>query len=122
MVQLANCKKLERLALQASVFLPAGVNGLALGAPLELSHGDGANVLQVVGGGAGDDVVPDNGGVGGVLGGRPLGGDIDEDVLGVPGEERREIGLERELDNGVLLLLGAVVVGAALDSVWETRG
>lgn len=97
----------------------APVHGLAGGALAQLLERGGADVGQVVRGRGGDDGVPDDGAVGLVLGprGLPLGGHVDEELLRVPGEERREVGVERELDDGVLLLLGRVVVRAALDSV-----
>jgi hypothetical protein len=38
-------------------------------------------------------------------------------LLGVPGEERREVGVEREFDDSVFFLLGGVVVWAAADAV-----
>lgn len=73
--------------------------------------------------GAGDDLVPDDSLVGGV-GGRacagigPLCGDVDEDLLGIPtAEEGGEVGLEGELDDGVFLLGGGVVVRTALDDL-----
>jgi hypothetical protein len=95
------------------------VDGLAGGALAQLLEGGGANVGQVVRRGARDDGVPDDGAVGLVLlvRGRPLGRHVDEELLGVPGEERREVRVERELDDGVLLLLGRVVVRSSLDSV-----
>lgn len=72
----------------------------------------------MVGARARDDAVPDDGLVRLVRGGGgPLGRDVDEELLGVPREQRREIGVERELDDGVFLLLGAIVVRPALDSV-----
>ena len=45
---------------------PAGIDGLAGGAADEFLHGDGADVLQVVGAGVRDDAVPDDGLVCGV--------------------------------------------------------
>lgn len=97
--------------------LPARVNRLALGAALKLLHGNRANVLQVVGTRVGDDGVPDDSLVGGIAGAWPLGSDVDEELLSVPCEEGREVGFEGELDDGVLLLLGAVVVRTTLDTV-----
>ena len=79
----------------------------------------GPEVGEVVGAGVGDDGVPDDGLVGGIdpsFRGGPLGRHVDKDLLGVPCEQRRQVGVEGELDDGVLLLLRAVVVGAALDS------
>lgn len=74
---------------------------------------------RVVGG---DDGVPDHG-----LGGRDGGGvgrgvgggDVEEDLLGVPVEEGAEVGVEGEGDVGVLFAAGAVVVGAAGGSVGQ---
>lgn len=97
--------------------LPAGVNGLALGTALKLLHGNRANVLQVVGARVGDDGVPDDSLVGGIARAWPLGGDVDEELLGVPCEEGRKVGFEGELDDGVLLLLGAIVMRTTLDAV-----
>jgi hypothetical protein len=37
-------------------------------------------------------------------------------LLGVPGEERGEVGVEGEADDGVFFFFGGVVVGAAADS------
>lgn len=81
----------------------------------------------MVGAGVGDDAVPDDGRVCGFVGAGPVGGDVDEEVLCVPGEEAGEVGLEGEADHGVLFLFRAVVMGTALDSVspvsgcWEGR-
>lgn len=47
---------------------------------------------------------------------RPVGGDIDENLLGVPGEEGGEVCGEREADVGVLFAFGGVVVGSAADA------
>lgn len=101
--------------------LPAGINALPRGAPLQLLHGRGPDVGEVVGAGRRDDGVPDDGAVGGLgaLGGvgvGPLGRDVDEELLRVPGEEGGEVGVEGEADGGVLFLFGGVVVGAALVS------
>lgn len=83
----------------------------------------------MVGAGRGDDAVPDHGLVGRVrlcmVGRRPLGGHIDKNLLGVPGKERGEVGVEREVDDGVFFLFAAVVVRSASDAVqegsWLTR-
>lgn len=66
-----------------------------------------------------DDGVPDDGRVGrvGARGGGPVGRDVDEDLLRVPREEGGEVGLEGELYDGILFLLGGVVVRAALDTI-----
>lgn len=40
---------------------PAGINRLAFRTALELLHGNGPNVLQVVGAGVRDDAIPDDG-------------------------------------------------------------
>lgn len=83
-----------------------------------------AQVGEVVGARAGDDAIPNDS----LVGGRhvaavaapaapaliPLGRDVDKDLLGVPGEEARQVSLEVEPYRGVLLLLAAVVVRAAL--------
>lgn len=71
----------------------------------------------MVGAGARDDVVPDDGLVGGVFRAGPFGGYVDEDLLGVPGEERGEVGVEGELDDGVFFLFRAVVMRTASDSM-----
>lgn len=99
--------------------IPARVDALALGAALELLHGDRANVLEVVGARVGDDGIPDDGRVGHIVGSRPFGSNIDEDLLRVPVEEAREVGVEGEADDGVLFLLGGVVVRAALNAIME---
>lgn len=68
-----------------------------------------------------DDAIPDDSLVGSGIGrnclargsrGGPLGRDVDEQLFSVPCEERREVRVERELDDGVFLLFAAVVVGA----------
>lgn len=99
---------------------PARIYALARGALAQLLQRRGAQVAQVVGARARDDAVPDDGLVGLVRagGGGPLGRDVDEELLGVPREQRRKVRVERELDDGVLLLLRAVVVRPALDSVF----
>lgn len=48
---------------------------------------------------------------------RPLSGYVHEQLLRVPRKERREVRLEGEFEDGVLLLLGAVVVRPALDNL-----
>lgn len=77
----------------------------------------------MVGGGARDDGVPDDGTVGLVRGdavgggGRgPLGCDVDEELLGVPGKERGQVGVEGKLYYSIFLFLRAVVVRPALHS------
>lgn len=45
--------------------------------------------------------------------GGPSGRHVDEDLLCVPGEERRQIGIQREADVGVLFFLFGIVVWAA---------
>lgn len=88
---------------------------------LESLHCCRANVLQVVGAGVGDDGIPNDSLVRLVrVGGWPLSCDIDKKLFRIPSEERREIRLHGELDNGVFLFLGAVVVGTTLDSVPTT--
>jgi hypothetical protein len=71
----------------------------------------------VVGARVGDDGVPDDSLVGGIARAGPLGGDVDEELLSVPCEEGRKVGFEGELDDGILLLLGAVVMRPTLDAV-----
>ena len=103
--------------------VPAGINALARGTLAKLLERRRAVVSEVVGRGRRDDGVPDDGLVGrrvGVGGGRPFGGDVDEDLLGIPGEEGGEVRVERELDDGVFFVLGGVVVGAAADAVGGT--
>lgn len=65
-----------------------------------------------------DDRVPDHGLVHQLRSGGigPAGGHPDEHLLGVPVEERGEIGRERELDHGVFFFARAVVVGTAADA------
>ncbi|KUI56760.1 hypothetical protein VP1G_10882 [Cytospora mali] len=80
------------------------------------------NLGQVVGARARDDLVPYDSLVGRIIAvvltaGRPLGRDVDKDLLGVPVEQRAEVGVEAELDDGVLLLGGAVVIGPARDDL-----
>lgn len=96
--------------------IPARVNRLALSASLQLLHSNGPDTLQVVGARVRNDGIPNDGFVGRVIDAGPLGGDVDEDLLGVPCEERGEVGFERELDDGVFLLLGAIIMGTAFDS------
>lgn len=99
--------------------IPARINALPLRAPPQLLHSRRPDVGEVVRARGRDDGVPDDGAVGGLgaLGGvgvRPLGRHVDEELLGVPGEEGGEVGVEGEADRGVLFFLGGVVVGAAL--------
>lgn len=57
----------------------------------------GAKVAEVIGAGAGNDGVPDNGFVGSVgagLGAGPLRRHVDEKLLSVPCEERGQIGVQ----------------------------
>lgn len=80
--------------------------------------------------GAGNDAVPDDGLVGCVRTGSrrwPLGGHVHKHLFGVPGKQARQVGVEAELDDGVLFLLGGVVVRSSLDDLYvggleETRG
>ena len=67
-----------------------------------------------------DDSVPDygfrirdSGGVGGGIG----GGDVEEELLGVPVEEGGEVCVEIEALVGVFFAFGAVVVGSSFDTV-----
>lgn len=98
------------------VYAPAG------GALAQLLQRRGADIGQVVGAWARDDGVPDDGLVRLVRAAvaytrardhGPLGRDVDEELLRVPGEQRREVRVQRELDDGVFLLLRAVVVRPA---------
>ena len=91
----------------------ARVDALARGALAQLLESGGADVGQVVGARARDDAVPDDGAVGRVVVGaaaRPLGRHVDEELLCVPGEEGGQVCVQRELDDGVFLLLRGVVV------------
>ena len=72
----------------------------------------------MVGAGVGDDAVPDDGGVVGIVGPGPVCGDVYEELLGVPCEERGEVCFEGEADDGVFFLLGGVVVGSTFDAVF----
>jgi len=104
-------------------FATVGVDALALGALLQLTHGSRTDVGEVIGTGRGDDLIPDDGLVGGIGAGSslgaigPFGRDVDEDLLRVPGEEVREVGVEGELDDGIFFLLARVVMGPALDDL-----
>lgn len=79
----------------------------------------------MVGTGGGDNGVPDHGLVGRirlcVVGGWPLSAYVDEDLLGVPCEERGEVGVEGKVDDGVFFLFAAVVVRSASDTIaiWQ---
>lgn len=53
----------------------------------------------------------------GVVGGGVGGVDVDEELFGVPVEERGEVGVEVEADLGVFFAFGGVVVWSALDAV-----
>lgn len=105
--------------------VPARIYRLSCRALRELLQGGGADVGQVVGRRARDDTVPDDGLVRRILAGGPAGlacvgplsGDVHKDLLGVPREETGQVGVEAELDDGVLLLFGRVVVGSALDDL-----
>jgi len=78
----------------------------------------------MVGAWGGDYAVPDDGLIRRVAARaraarrRPLGCHVDEQLLGVPSEKRREVGVKGELYYCVLLLLGGVVVWAAADTEW----
>jgi len=71
-----------------------------------------------------DDRVPDDGAIRGVGAGGvgPLGGDVDEELFGVPGDEGGEVCVEGEFDGGVFFLFGGVVVDAAFCSVLKELG
>lgn len=100
---------------------PAGIYGLARRALPEFLKRRRAIVAQVVARRRGDDRVPNDSLVGRILGGStgggPLGGHIDEHLLGVPGKKRAQVGVEAKLDDAVLFLFGGVVVGPALDDL-----
>lgn len=97
-------------------YASARVNALACCTLLELLHGNGPNVLQVVGTWIRNDAVPDDGRVGVIVGAWPVCCDVYENLLRIPGEKRREVGFKRETNDGILLLLGAIVVRAAFDT------
>lgn len=84
--------------------VPFGGNALAGSAFLELFHRGRANVLEVVGARVRNDLIPDDGRVGAIVGCRPVGRDIDEDLLGVPSKEGLEVCVKGESENGVFLL------------------
>ena len=100
---------------------PARINALPLRTLLQLLHSSRPDIRKMIRARRRDDGIPDYGAVGGdAVGGvgvRPLGGDVDEKLLGVPGEEGGEISIEGEADGGMLFLFGGVVVGAAHGSV-----
>lgn len=70
---------------------PARIDALPLCTLAQLLERRGADVGQVVGARARDDAVPDNGAVGrvGITRLGPLRRHVDEQLLRVPGEERR---------------------------------
>ena len=109
-VRLCNCGS------NVYIDLPIGVNGLSFSAALELLHSNRSNVLEMIGTGACNDLVPDDSLVCRVVGAGPLGSDIDKDLLGVPCEESSQIGIQVESNDGIFLLLGTVVVRSALDA------
>jgi hypothetical protein len=51
--------------------------------------------------------------------GRPRRGYVHEDLFGVPGEERGEVGVERESDVGVFFFARGVVVRTTFDARGE---
>lgn len=71
----------------------------------------------MVGAGVGDDAVPDDGGVVDIARARPVCRYVYEELLCIPCKEGREVGFQREADDGILFLLRGVVVGSALDTV-----
>jgi hypothetical protein len=71
----------------------------------------------VIGTGVGDDGIPDDGGVVGIVGARPVRCYVYEELLCVPCEERGEICFQREANDGVLFLLRRVVVGTAFYTI-----
>ncbi len=66
--------------------IPIWVDGLSGGALSEFLQRSGPNVQKMVGAGVGDNAVPNDGRVCRVVGAGPVGGDVDEEVLCVPGE------------------------------------
>jgi len=69
-----------------------------------------------------DNRIPDHGFVCGVLGGGgvgggPRGGDPDEYLFGVPGEEGGEVGGQGEFDMCVFFFFCGVVVRSSADAV-----
>jgi hypothetical protein len=93
-----------------------GVDSLSFGTALELLHSHRSDVLEMVGAGIRDDLVPDNSLVGRIVGSGPLGSDIDKYLLSVPCEKASQIGIQVESNNCIFLLLGAVVVRSAFDT------
>lgn len=74
-----------------------------------------------------DNAVPDDGAVGAVVLSGPFRRYVDKYLFRVPMEQGAQVGFERELNDRVLLGLGAIVVWSALDSAkfWSaiaTRG
>jgi hypothetical protein len=68
----------------------------------------------MVGAGVGDNFIPDDSLIGRIVGARPLGSDIDKNLLGIPCKEAPQVSIEVESNDGVFLLLRAVVVRSAL--------
>lgn len=54
----------------------------------------------------------------GLVGGGVGGVDVNEELLGVPVEERAQVGVEVEAELRILLTLGRVIVWAAFDAVF----
>lgn len=108
--------RLQDRRLQRHRDLPVGVDSFSFSAALELLHSHGTNILEMVGAGVRNDLVPDNSLVGRIVGSRPLGGNIYEYLLSVPCEEASQIGVQVESNNCIFLLLGAVVVRSSLDT------
>lgn len=73
------------------MLVPVRIYALAGGALAQLLQRRGADVGQVVGARARDDGVPDDGLIRLVRAAGPLGRDVDEELLRVPGEERRKV-------------------------------
>jgi hypothetical protein len=109
------------MSFSISGHIPTRIYSLPLCALDQFLHRRRPDILQVVCRRARDDGIPDNRLVrvqGLVLRGAigPRRGDVDEDLLGVPGEEGGEVSGEGEADRGIFFFLVGVVVWAAPDS------
>lgn len=108
-------------------FLPARIYRPPRCALLELLQCRGAVLGQVVCRRARDDAVPDDRLVRRVPTTatvpiiRPLSRNVHEHLLGIPREQARQVGVEAELDDGVLFLFRGVVVRPALDDLHVGR-
>lgn len=54
----------------------------------------------------------------GLIGGGVCGVDVDEELLGVPVEERAQVGVQVEPELRILLALGRVIMRAAFDAAF----